>query len=192
MRLSAAPLYTPDQIQARVDALGAEIRRDYAGRDLVVLAVLKGALFFTADLVRAMAREVTVDCVRARSYAGTASTGEVRFTLLPEAPLAGRHVLVVEDILDTGRTAAALVARLRAERPASVAVCTLLDKPACRGVPFEADYVGFEIGPRFVIGYGLDHDERYRELPGIWTLEPEGHGGAMPPPRAAEEPGKGG
>lgn len=173
MRLNATPLYTPDQIQARVEALAGEIRRDYAGRDLVVLAVLKGALFFTADLVRAMAREVEVDCVRARSYAGTASTGDVRFTLLPEIPIAGRHVLVVEDILDTGRTATALLARLGEERPASITVCTLLDKPTRRVVPIEADYVGFTIPDHFVVGYGLDHDERHRELPGLWTLAPE-------------------
>jgi hypoxanthine phosphoribosyltransferase len=172
MRLSAAPLLSPDRIQARVDALGAQIRHDYGGRDLVVLAVLKGALFFTADLVRAMAREVVVDCVRAQSYAGTASTGEVRFTLLPEVPLAGRHVLVVEDILDTGRTATALLERLAQEQPASLALCTLLDKPDRRVVPVRADYVGFTIPDHFVIGYGLDHDERHRELPGIWTLEP--------------------
>jgi hypoxanthine phosphoribosyltransferase len=170
VRLNPAPLIARAQIDARIVELAAQINGDYAGRDLVVIVVLKGAMPFAADLIRALEGPLHVDFVRAKSYAGTDTTGEVRLSLLPEFALAARDVLVVEDILDTGHTATALLDRLGAQGPASLRLCTLLDKPARRRVPIAAHYAGFTIDDHFVVGYGLDLDERYRELPAIHTL----------------------
>lgn len=171
MRLSAAPLIEASAIHRRVHELAVTIAADYADRDLLLLIVLKGGMFFGADLARALGGTAHVDCVRARSYDGTDSTGEVRFGILPEISLRDRHVLVLEDILDTGRTATALLQRLHAEAPASLEICTLLDKPTRRVVPIEARYVGFEIEDHFVVGYGLDYAEQYRNLPYIGLIE---------------------
>ena len=171
MRLSSEPLISAAAIRERVGELGATITRDFAGHAPLVLTVLKGAVPFSADLMRAIHLELTMEYVRAQSYVGTASTGKVDFHFFPDHALAGRDVLVVEDILDTGRTATALTARLEAAGVASVSVATLLDKPECRVVPISAYYVGFEIGPEFVVGYGLDHDERYRHLDAVYTVE---------------------
>jgi len=172
MRLSQEPLLSAEAIRARVEKLGAEISRDYAGRALSLVAVLKGAALFSSDLMRAIHLEHTIEYVRACSYAGAQSTGAVEWLHLPEKELAGRHVLVIEDILDTGRTLRALSEKLHALGTASVEICALLDKPSRRILPVEARYTGFTIEDRFVVGYGLDHDERYRHLDAIYCLEP--------------------
>ena len=171
MRLSEEPLISADTIQARVRELGARIAEDYAGRELLVVVVLKGGLLFAADLVRAIAAPLSIEYVRAKSYDGDRSQGHVELKVLPEQPLAGRHVLFVEDILDTGRTTAAVLDLAQRAGAASIALCALLDKPSRRVTSVRADYVGFTIDDRFVVGYGLDYNERHRELPAIHTLE---------------------
>ena len=174
MRPSEEPLLSAEAIASRVADLGNAIAEHYDGAPVVLLCVLKGGLFFTADLARTLPGRATVDFIRAKSYDGVESTGTVTLVVEPTLALEGRHVVVVEDILDTGRTATAILERIREENPASVALCTLLDKPSRRVVPIEADFVGFTIGEYFVVGYGLDHDERYRELPAVHVLEPDG------------------
>lgn len=171
MEIGNEPLIGADAIQARVEDLGAEISEAYAGRTLTVIPVLKGACLFAADLVRHVSVPVHLEFIRAKSYRGTLSTGAVEFTVLPECSMTGCDVLVVEDILDTGHTAAAILDRLMADAPASLALCTLLDKPSRRVREVYADYVGFTIDNRFVVGYGLDCDEVYRNLPGVYVLE---------------------
>jgi hypoxanthine phosphoribosyltransferase len=172
MQLSERPLLTAEQIAERVAELAEAISADYAGKDFVLVTVLKGATIFAADLMRRMRVSPCLDFIRARSYVGTDSCGHVEITLVPERRLEGADVLVVEDILDTGRTTHAVMERLRRENPAGLKLCTLLDKPARRILPVEADYVGFAIDNLFVVGYGLDHDDAYRHLPAIHTLDP--------------------
>ena len=171
MRLNETPLLTAEQIQRRVAELAEEVSRDFAVRELLLVAVLKGGLVFCADLMRWLTIPVSVDFIRARSYRETGSTGRPEFVWLPEWPVTGRHVLIIEDILDTGRTAAGIVERLEAERPAGLALCALLDKPSRRETDIAADYVGFTIDNHFVVGYGLDYEERGRELPDIYIME---------------------
>lgn len=165
-------LLTEDALRARIRELGAELTRDYAGRRLMIVGVLKGSLIFMADLMRAIGPEVDVhvDFVAVSSYAGTASTGTIRVLLdLRENP-EGRDVLVVEDIVDTGLTLSSLTETLRARKPKSLEVCTLLDKPDCRKTPFAPKYTGFKIPNEFVVGFGLDYEERYRQLPYVGVL----------------------
>src|SRR4030081_1244245 len=162
-------------IQQRVRELGARIADDYAGRDLVLVSILKGALPFLADLMREVPIYCSLDFLEVSSYgAGTTSTGVVRILKDLANPIEARHVLVVEDILDTGHTLSYVFDHLRAQRPESVRLCVLLDKPARRVVPIEIDYRGFEIPDKFVVGYGLDYAERYRNLPFVGVLKPEG------------------
>ena len=166
------PLYSRQEIRRRVRELADEIRRDYRGRDLVVIGVLKGAFVFTADLVRALALPVTIDFVGLSSYGGgMASSGAVTVTSPLSVPIEGRDVLVVEDLLDTGRTLAALLADLRGRGARSVRVCALLDKPERRVADVRADYVGFKDVRGFVAGYGIDFAERYRALRDLVTVE---------------------
>lgn len=160
-------------LQARIRELGAQITRDYAGKRLVVVGVLKGSVIFLADLLRAIGPEVDVetDFVAVSSYAGTASTGAVRTLLdLRQSP-EGKDLLLIEDIVDTGLTLTSLTETLRAHRPRSLEVCTLLDKTECRKVPFQPKYTGFKIPNEFVVGFGLDYDERYRQLPCVGVLK---------------------
>lgn len=165
-------LITEDRIRERVAALAREISADYAGKDLVLIAVLKGAVVFCADLMRCLDLPVCLEFVSAASYGSrTSSSGEVRLVLDTCGDLRGRHVLVVEDIVDSGRTLAALVEALRAQGPASVKTCCLLDKPSRRVAPFEPDYVGFAIPDCFVVGYGLDYAEKSRNLPYIAVVK---------------------
>ncbi len=165
-------------LAARVAELGAQITADYRGRDLVLVCLLKGALFFCADLARAIDLPLRLEFVRAASYgAGTATSGRVRIDEVDVAPLSGADVLVVEDIVDSGLTLARILAHLRAGGPRSVEVCCLLLKDRGRSHPFTLRYVGFRIPDRFVVGYGLDHAERYRNLPCVAALVPAG-----PPP----------
>jgi hypoxanthine phosphoribosyltransferase len=159
-------------LRDRILEMGTRITRDYADRRLLVVGVLKGSVIFLADLLRAIGPEVDVhvDFVAVSSYAGTASTGAIRVLLdLRENP-EGRDVLLVEDIVDTGLTLSSLTETLRARKPRSLEVCTLLDKPGCRKTPFSPKYTGFEIPDEFVVGFGLDYDERYRQLPYVGVL----------------------
>jgi hypoxanthine phosphoribosyltransferase len=161
-----------EQIAARVEELAAQLSADYAGAVPVLVGALTGGFVFLADLVRRLTVAAEVDFVIARSYGrGVQSVGNVRIVWGPERDLSGRDVILVEDIVDTGLTAQRLVAHLRAGGARTVRVCALLDKPSGRRVEFAADYVGFEVPPAFVIGYGLDHAERHRGLPYVATLK---------------------
>ena len=162
------------QIAAKVRELGARITNDYRGKDLVLVSILKGALPFLADLMRHIPIPLALDFLEVSSYgAGTETSGVVRILKDIANPIEARDVLVVEDILDTGNTLAFVVDHLRSQRPSSVRLCTLLDKPARRAVPIDVDYRGFEIPDKFVVGYGLDYAEKYRNLPFIGVLKPE-------------------
>jgi len=152
-------------LRARVAALGEEITRDYRGRPLVVVGVLKGSFIFLADLVRAIDLPVLVDFIGISSYEGSTSTGAVKITSDLTRPIDGKDVLLVEDIVDTGLSMRYLLDSLAARRPASLRVCALLEKPARARVKVPIDYRGFVIGDDFVVGYGLDWDGRMRNLP---------------------------
>jgi hypoxanthine phosphoribosyltransferase len=168
-------LLSEEQIQAKVAELGARISSDFAGRELTLVSVLKGSLPFMADLMRAITIPVQIDLMEVSSYGGTAteSSGLVRILKDLSSPIEGRDVLIVEDIIDTGLTLNYLVRYLRGKNPSSLRICTLLDKPARRLVEIPIDYRGFEIPDRFVIGYGLDFGERYRNLRFVGVLRPE-------------------
>ncbi|MDX6686376.1 MAG: hypoxanthine phosphoribosyltransferase [Baekduia sp.] len=164
-------LVQPDELQHRIRELGAEISRDYAGRDLLLIGVLKGAVFFLADLMREIDVPCEVDFMAVSSYgSSTDSSGVVRILKDLDAPLEGRDVLIVEDIVDSGLTLQYLMRTLQTRGPASLAVCALLTKPERRKAEVPARYVGFEIPDKFAIGYGLDYAERYRNLPYVATL----------------------
>jgi hypoxanthine phosphoribosyltransferase len=155
------------RIHERIRELGKEITEEHAGLDeLVVVAVLKGAFIFTADLVREIRLPCRIEFIRASSY-GTRQSSAGRVTLQHELNLQGRNVLLVEDIIDTGLTLSTIIGELRKLEPASLKICSLLDKPSARKFPVHADYTGFSIPDHFVVGYGLDDAERYRELPFI-------------------------
>lgn len=160
------------RLQERIAEIAAEVSRDYAGRELLVIGVLKGAVFFIADLVRRLTVPCELDFMAVSSYgASTHSSGVVRILKDLDAPIAGRHVLVVEDVIDSGLTLSYLLKNLASREPASLEICTLLTKPGHRRLKLPTRYVGFELPDVFVIGYGLDHAERYRNLPFIATLE---------------------
>ena len=162
------------ELQARISELGVEISGDYAGRDLLLVGVLKGAVFFMADLMRELTVPCEIDFMAISSYgAGTDSSGVVRILKDLDINISGRDVLVVEDIIDSGLTLSYLMRSLKARKPASVEICALLTKPERREVEVPVAYVGFEIPNRFVIGYGLDFDERYRNLPYVAVLHPD-------------------
>ena len=167
-------LIDEEPLQARIAELGAEISSDYAGRDLLLVGVLKGAVFFLADLMRELTVPCEIDFMAISSYgAGTDSSGVVRILKDLDMNIAGRDVLVVEDIIDSGLTLSYLMRSLTARKPASLEVCTLLTKPERREVDVPVRYVGFEIPNKFVIGYGLDFDQRYRNLPYVAVLHPD-------------------
>ncbi|MCS7167375.1 MAG: hypoxanthine phosphoribosyltransferase [Gemmatales bacterium] len=159
------PLIGAEQIRQRIRELAQEIRRDYAQQYPVLVGVLKGAFVFLADLVRELRIPVECDFVKISSYGqNTETSGQITLQLDTTIPLAGRHVLVVEDIVDTGLTTAWLIEHLKKKTPASLRVCALLDKPARRRLQVPIDYVGFRIPDRFVVGYGIDCAEAFREL----------------------------
>jgi hypoxanthine phosphoribosyltransferase len=167
-------LVDEETLRARVEELGAEISADYQGRDLLLVGVLKGAVFFMADLMRRLTVPCEIDFMAISSYgAATDSSGVVRILKDLDINIAGRDVLVVEDIIDSGLTLSYLMRNLRARRPASLEICSLLTKPERREIEVPVKYVGFEIPNRFVVGYGLDYGERYRNLPYIGVLSPE-------------------
>jgi hypoxanthine phosphoribosyltransferase len=163
------------QIQERIDELVTEIRADYAEiEDLLLICVLKGGYVFLADLSRALRRPHAVDFMAISSYgAGVTSSGAVQIIMDLKQPIDGRHVLIVEDIIDSGHTLSYLRKSLLARNPASLRICTLLNKPSRREVDVPVDYIGFDIPDEFVVGYGLDFDELYRDLPFIAVLKPE-------------------
>ena len=172
-------LVTEEQLRAKVAELGAQVSRDYAGRDLLLVSILKGAVVFMADLMRAVTIPCSIDFMVVSSYGGTntESTGLVKIVKDLDADLSGREVLIVEDVLDTGVTLSNLVPMLRMRHPNSVKICAILDKPARRKTSITADYRGFEVPDAFVVGYGLDYDEKYRNLPFVGVLKPEVYGG---------------
>ncbi|HEX6233951.1 MAG TPA: hypoxanthine phosphoribosyltransferase [Jiangellaceae bacterium] len=166
-------LLAESDIQRRLTELATEIERDYEGRDLLLVGVLKGAVMVMADLSRALNRHVETDWMAVSSYgSGTKSSGVVRILKDLDADLTGRHVLVVEDIIDTGLTLSWLVSNLRSRGPASVEICALLRKPEAAKTAVDVRYVGFDIPNEFVVGYGLDYGEKYRNLRVVATLAP--------------------
>lgn len=166
-------LFTQEQVAGRIRELAQQISRDYAGKAPLVVGILRGSFIFMADLVRQLALPVKLDFMSVSSYgAGTVSSGQVNIHLDLQEDIAGRDVLLVEDILDTGNTLSKLVAELRQRKPASLKLCVMLDKPDRRTRPIQADYVGFTIPDAFVVGCGLDYDQRYRQLPYIGILKP--------------------
>ena len=175
-------LLTEEAIAAKVAELGRRITADYAGRPVTLVSVLKGSLPFMADLMRAIDLPLRIDLMEVSSYGGTAteSSGLVRILKDLSASIADEDVLIVEDIIDTGLTLNYLIRYLRGKSPASLRICTLLDKPARRLVEIPVDYIGFEIPDRFVVGYGLDYGERYRNLRYVGVLRPEVYGSGDP------------
>ncbi|XVQ85597.1 hypoxanthine phosphoribosyltransferase [Microbispora siamensis] len=171
-------LISEQELQEKIRELAGQIDADYAGRELLIVGVLKGAVMVMADLARALHVPVQMDWMAVSSYgAGTISSGVVRVLKDLDTDIAGRHVLVVEDIIDSGLTLSWLMNNLKSRNPASVEICTLLRKPDAVKVELDVRYVGFDIPNEFVIGYGLDYAERYRNLPFIGTLAPHVYGG---------------
>ncbi len=171
-------LVSQEQIEARLDEMAADIDADYAGKDLLLVGVLRGAVMVMADLSRRIHVPVQMDWMAVSSYgSGTKSSGVVRILKDLDSDLHGRDVLIVEDIIDSGLTLSWLVANLRSRGPASVEIATLLRKPEAAKVQVDVRYVGFDIPTEFVVGYGLDYAEQYRNLPFVGTLAPHVYGG---------------
>ena len=171
-------LFSEEQLKARVHELAKEIERDYAGKEIMLIAVLRGSFVFMADLCRAIDLPCTLDFMSVSSYGkGTSSSGQVQITKDLSEDISGRHIIVVEDILDSGNTLSYLLKVLENRRPASIRLCTLLDKPERRNpaVTVKADYTGVVIPNEFVVGYGLDYNELYRNLPFVGVLKPEAY-----------------
>ena len=170
-------LLSEEQIKTRIQELGVELTRDYAGKKPVFICILKGAVIFYADMIRAFSDHCEMEFMQISSYQGTRSTGSVMIRQDVGQDLKGRHVVILEDILDTGRSLQAVCKYLESKGVASLKICALLDKPEGRaeGVELEADYVGFRIPNAFVVGYGLDYDEAYRNLPYVGILKPEAY-----------------
>lgn len=167
-------LFDEPTILRRLDQIAKQLAADYRDQELTVIAVLNGSLIFMADLLRRIPLPLKLDCLSAASYhGGTATTGEVVFKQMVLPDVAGRHILILDDILDSGLTLAAIAEKLRAAEPLSVKICVLLRKQKTRLRPVEADYVGFDIEDEFVVGYGLDYLERYRNLPCVGVLRKE-------------------
>lgn len=164
-------LVSEAEIRARVAELGQQISKDYAGSEILVIGLLRGAIVFLSDLMRAIQIPVRLDFIGISSYGANTSSGAVRLVMDLETDISERHVLVVEDIVDTGKTLSYLLENLKARQPASLRVCALLDKPERRTVPIDVDYVGFAIPDKFVVGYGLDFAEGYRNLPFVGVLK---------------------
>ena len=166
-------LYTEEELRSRVKDLGAQITADYAGKQPMLISILRGSYIFMADLTRAIHLPVTVDFMAVSSYgAGTVSSGQVEIKKDLSDSIEGRDLIIVEDILDSGNTLHYLMKVLQARKPASIRICTLMDKPDRRTKPITADYVGFTIPDAFIVGYGLDYDEKYRNLPYVGILKP--------------------
>ncbi|MBI2847750.1 MAG: hypoxanthine phosphoribosyltransferase [Chloroflexi bacterium] len=166
-------LFTRKEVAAAVKRLAAEIKRDYAGKNPVLIGILKGSFIFMADLIRLLDFPLTVEFVTLSSYgSSTESSGKIKLVRCLQSPVKGRDVLVIEDIVDTGLTIAFLLEYLRKRKPASLKLCSLLEKPARRKAPVTIDYLGFTVPNKFIVGYGIDWNERYRHLSDICYLEP--------------------
>lgn len=165
------------ELEKAVQEIGAKISADYAGEEPVFVGVLKGSFIFMADLMRHVTVNCNMDFMAVSSYSGTTSTGAVKINKDLNEDIEGKHVIIVEDILDSGVTLNYLKGYLEGRNPASIRICTLMDKPARRKAPVYADYSCFEVPDAFVVGYGLDYNERYRNLPYIGVLKPEVYGG---------------
>lgn len=167
-------LVTKEELNAKVKEMGAQISKDYEGKNLMLVSVLKGSVVFMADLMRAITIPVTIDFMSVSSYgSGTKSTGVVKIIKDLDVNLEGKDLLLVEDILDSGNTLFYLKNMLMGRHPNSIRIATLLDKPERRTADIHADYSGFQIPDKFVVGYGLDYDEKYRNFPEIGVLKPE-------------------
>ena len=168
-------LVTEEQIQKRICELGKILSEEYAGKDPVIVGVLKGVVVFYADMIRQIKTPCQMDFMWISSYKGTSSTGKMLVRQDVSADIMGRHVLILEDIFDTGNSLEFTVNHLKSKEPASIKICTFLDKPEGRrpGVTVQADYVGYTIPNKFVVGYGLDYNEHYRNLPYVGILKPE-------------------
>ena len=168
-------LFTRDEIAATVNKLAAEIRQDYLSKNPILIAVLKGSFMFLADLIRLLDFPLEVEFIRLSSYGGgRESSGKIKVVQGLQSEVRGRHVLVIEDIIDTGLTAGFLLDYLRQKKPASLKLCVLTDKPARRKTPVNIDYRGLTVPDKFIVGYGLDWDERFRHLPDIYVVEDKG------------------
>lgn len=166
-------LYTEDQLKARVAELGAQITRDYEGQEVLMVCTLRGASVFYCDLIRHIDLDVQLDFIATSSYGSdTKSSGEVRLTKDLSSPITGKNVIIVEDIIDSGLTLKYLKRIFEARDAKSVRICSLLDKPEGRQTDIQGDYIGFTIPNAFVVGYGLDYAERYRNLPDVCVLDP--------------------
>ncbi len=171
-------LFSEEQLKQRVREIAAEIEKDYAGKEIMLISVLRGSFVFMADLCRAIDLPCTLDFMSVSSYGkGTTSSGQVQITKDLSEDISGRHVIVIEDILDSGNTLSYLLKLLENRHPASIRLCTLLDKPDRRTKPVQVHYSGFTIPDAFVVGYGLDYAEKYRNLPYIGILKPEVYDG---------------
>ena len=170
-------LLSEEQIKARIKELGQILSEEYAGKDPVVVGVLKGVVMFYADMIREIKVPCQMDFMWISSYAGTNSTGTMEVKRDVSVDIKGRHVLILEDIFDTGSSLEFTYQHLLSKEPASLKICTLLDKPSRRkpGITLQADYVGFEVPNEFVVGYGLDFNEHYRNLPYVGILKPEAY-----------------
>ncbi len=165
-------LFSRERIATEVKRLGQEISRDYGDEEVMLVGVLKGSFLFIADLIRELETPAIVDFVRLASYgSGTQTSGIIEFRKELEMPIKDRHVIIVEDIVDSGYTLECLFNKLLLQNPRSLKICTLIDKRARREVDIEADYIGISMEDGFIIGYGLDHDEKYRDLPDIYLVE---------------------
>ena len=170
-------LFSEEQLKTRVNEIAQQISKDYAGKEIMLISVLRGSFIFMADLCRAIDLPCTLDFMAVSSYGkGTTSSGQVQITKDLSEDISGRHIIVVEDILDSGNTLSYLLKILENRHPASIRLCTLLDKPERRVKPVEVHYSGFSIPDAFVVGYGLDYAEMYRNLPYIGILKPEVYG----------------
>lgn len=165
-------MFTEEQIREKVIELGKQIENDYKGEEILVVGILKGANVFTCDLIRQIDLDVKIDFMSVSSYgSGTESSGTVRILKDLDTDIKGKNVLIVEDIIDSGRTLSNLVKELQIREPKSLKLCTLLDKPSRRVVDVDVEYVGFEIEDKFIVGYGIDYAEKYRNLPYIGIVE---------------------
>ena len=168
----AAILFTKEQIRQRVEELGRQITADYDGKHPIVVCILKGAGMFMADLIREIRTPINIDFMAVSSYgSGTESSGVIKIKKDMDRNPDGRHILIVEDIVDTGRTLSRLKEELEKRGAVSVKICTFLNKPSRRVIPVDVDYCGFEVDDEFIVGYGVDYDERYRNVPFIGILK---------------------
>ena len=165
------PMISQEAITQKVKKIGQQISLDYENKELILIGILKGSFIFLADLTRVITIDHKVDLVGVSSYSGTSTTGIIKFTKEPDLELKGKDILIVEDIVDTGRTLSALLNFFKTYEPRSMKVCTLIDKSERRDVPVEVDYACFHLDEGFIVGYGLDYDQKYRHLPAIFDLK---------------------